>query len=122
MAGRAGQQFLEEVNQAILLAGLIAVALALILGVVLARGDTLELDPREGTDLLAGGRSALAAEQRAALERLERLPIEGVECIGSVQREQRHRSTAFGEYEISQGMFTPRRDRRCDTGSQQRCG
>jgi signal transduction histidine kinase len=43
MSGRAGQQFLEEVNQAILLAGLIAVVLALILGVVLARGLTRPL-------------------------------------------------------------------------------
>jgi len=43
MADRAGQQFLDEVNQAILLAGLIAVVLALILGVVLARGLTRPL-------------------------------------------------------------------------------
>jgi signal transduction histidine kinase len=43
MAGRAGQEFLDEVNQAILLAGLIAVVLALILGVVLARGLTRPL-------------------------------------------------------------------------------
>ncbi len=43
MAGRAGQQFLNEVNEAILLAGLIAVTLALILGILLARGLTRPL-------------------------------------------------------------------------------
>ena len=43
MTGRAGQQFLEEVNQAILLAGLIAVVVALILGILLARGLTRPL-------------------------------------------------------------------------------
>lgn len=43
MAGRAGQQFLEEVNQALLLAGLIAVIMALILGLLLARGLTRPL-------------------------------------------------------------------------------
>jgi signal transduction histidine kinase len=43
MAGRAGQQFLDDVNEAILLAGLIAVALALVLGVLLARGLTRPL-------------------------------------------------------------------------------
>ncbi len=43
MASHAGQQFLGEVNQALLLAGLIAVSLALILGLVLARGLTRPL-------------------------------------------------------------------------------
>ncbi len=56
MAGRAGQQFLAEVYQAILLAGLIAVALALILGVVLARGLTRPLARlTEATRSMAAG-------------------------------------------------------------------
>lgn len=56
MAGRAGQQFLDEVNEAILLAGLIAVALALVLGVVLARGLTRPLgNLTKATHFMAGG-------------------------------------------------------------------
>lgn len=43
MAGHAGQQFLDDVNEAILLAGLIAITLALILGILLARGLTRPL-------------------------------------------------------------------------------
>lgn len=56
MAGHTGQQFLSEVNRAILLAGLIAVALALILGIALARGLTRPLARlTEATHAMAAG-------------------------------------------------------------------
>jgi signal transduction histidine kinase len=56
MAGRAGQQFLDEVNRVILLAGLIAVTLALVLGLLLARGLTRPLARlTEATRSLAAG-------------------------------------------------------------------
>ncbi|UCG24001.1 MAG: HAMP domain-containing protein [Chloroflexota bacterium] len=56
MAGRAGQQFLSDVNEAILLAGVIAVTLALILGVLLARGLTRPLGKlTEATRSVAAG-------------------------------------------------------------------
>ncbi|MGD8583994.1 MAG: ATP-binding protein [Chloroflexota bacterium] len=56
MASHAGQQFLSEVNQAILLAGLVAVVLALIVGIVLARGLTRPLARlTEATHAMAAG-------------------------------------------------------------------
>ncbi len=56
LSGRAGQQFLSEVNEAILLAGVIAVTLALVLGVFLARGLTRPLGKlTEATHSVAAG-------------------------------------------------------------------
>ena len=56
LSGRAGQQFLSEVNEAILLAGVIAVTLALVLGVFLARGLTRPLGKlTEATRSVAAG-------------------------------------------------------------------
>lgn len=54
--GRAGEQFLAGVNQALLLAGLVAVVLALVLGGLLARSLTRPLRQlTEATQDLAGG-------------------------------------------------------------------
>jgi two-component system sensor histidine kinase BaeS len=105
MASHAGQQFLGEVNQAIVWAGLIAVAVALILGFVLARGLTRPL-----AKLTAATHSMAAGDldQRVRVggsDELGQLALSFNQMAAALAADERQRQQLFAD--IAHELRTP---------------
>ena len=105
MAGRAGQQFLDDVNEAIFLSGLIAVTLALVLGVLLARGLTRPLARlTDATRSMAGG----DLDQRVRVgggDELGELAVSFNQMAAALAANERQRQQLFAD--IAHELRTP---------------